>query len=93
MPAERNCSPSAKVALDPIAAIDQHFHSPLKRRLLSDPDYSQLQPNVLYVARLDRIFRSSTVVRSSATANSCWQPLLCRIGLRHGGVRSGVPNE
>jgi hypothetical protein len=71
MPGGRNCLPSAKVALDPIAAIDRHFHSsPFKRRLLSDPDYSDLQPNVLYVARLDRVFRSSTIVRCSATADS-----------------------
>jgi hypothetical protein len=81
MPAKRNCVPSANVAVDPIAAIGWRFHSSFKRGLLSDPDYPQGQPDVLCVARLDWIFRSSTVVRCSATSNSCWQPLVCQIDL------------
>src|SRR5471030_2676558 len=38
MPAKRHCVPSAKVAVDPIAALDRRFHSPFKLRLLCDPD-------------------------------------------------------
>jgi hypothetical protein len=82
MPAKRNCVPSAKIAVDPIAAIGWRFHSPFKRSLLSDLDCPQRQSDVLYVARLDRIFRSSTVVRRSARANSRWRStLVCQIDL------------
>jgi len=72
MLAKRNCLPSAKVIVGPIAAIDRRFHSPFKRRILSDPDCPQRRPKVLHVVRLDRIFRSGMAVRCLATANSRW---------------------
>jgi hypothetical protein len=88
---ERNCLPSAKATVYPIAAIDRRFHSPFKRRLLSDPDYPPLQSNILQVARFDRIFRSGTVVRCWATANSysCAE-LACR--RRHHAADSSTPH-
>jgi len=49
----------------------------IRTLLFADPDYPQLQPNVLYVAGLDRIFRSGTTVRCSATASSCWRSHMC----------------
>jgi hypothetical protein len=37
MPAQRNYSPSATFAVDPIAVIERRFHFPFKRRSSSIP--------------------------------------------------------
>jgi hypothetical protein len=37
MPAQRNYSPSATFAVDPVAPIERRFHFPFKRRSSSIP--------------------------------------------------------